>query len=258
MNNSTGKRYLIVNADDFGRSRGINRGIVRAHELGIVTSASLMVRWPAAIEAAMYGYEHPDLSLGLHLDLEEVSWDHGAWVQSYQVVDGCDSNAVEREALLQLEAFRRITGKNPTHLDSHQCIHQNEPIRAVLTGIADWLGIPVRGFSWRVQHCGDFYGQDSKGRPAPQSITVEGFGRTVAALGPGVTELSCHPGETGDWDSMYMAERERELQTLCDLRVHSKLVELGIELCSFDDLDLIDRQEFVASSVGFRRSRRTA
>src|SRR4051794_16830036 len=47
-------RYVIVNADDFGQSRGINRGIILAHEQGIVTSASLMVRWAAAAEAAAY------------------------------------------------------------------------------------------------------------------------------------------------------------------------------------------------------------
>jgi len=46
------QRYLIVNADDFGQSQGVNRGVIAAHEHGIVTSASLMVRWPAAIEAA--------------------------------------------------------------------------------------------------------------------------------------------------------------------------------------------------------------
>ena len=48
------KKYLIVNADDFGLSPGANRGIMGAHEHGIVTSASLMVRWPVAAEAAAY------------------------------------------------------------------------------------------------------------------------------------------------------------------------------------------------------------
>ena len=46
------ERVLIVNADDFGRSPGVNRGVIRGHEQGIVTSATLMVRWPAAAEAA--------------------------------------------------------------------------------------------------------------------------------------------------------------------------------------------------------------
>ena len=62
-------RLLIVNADDFGRSESINGGIVQAHERGIVTSASIMVRWQAARDAAAYAREHGKLGLGLHLDL---------------------------------------------------------------------------------------------------------------------------------------------------------------------------------------------
>ena len=44
------KRCLIVNADDFGQSTGVNQGIITAYEQGIVTSASLLVRWPAEIQ----------------------------------------------------------------------------------------------------------------------------------------------------------------------------------------------------------------
>ncbi len=44
-------KHLIVNADDFGYSRGINRGIVEAHERGIVTSTTMMVNAPATGEA---------------------------------------------------------------------------------------------------------------------------------------------------------------------------------------------------------------
>ena len=64
-------RFLIVNADDFGQSAGVNRGVAMAHEQGIVTSASLMVRWPAATGAAAFGRAHPGLSVGLHVDLGE-------------------------------------------------------------------------------------------------------------------------------------------------------------------------------------------
>src|SRR5437867_1616393 len=65
----TALRLLIVNADDFGYSRGVNRGIVEAYERGIVTSASLMVNRVAAAEAAEYGRDHPELGVGLHVDL---------------------------------------------------------------------------------------------------------------------------------------------------------------------------------------------
>ncbi|HZO31813.1 MAG TPA: ChbG/HpnK family deacetylase, partial [Chloroflexota bacterium] len=44
-------RHLVVNADDFGISRGVNRGIVEAHRSGLVTSASLMANLPSAEDA---------------------------------------------------------------------------------------------------------------------------------------------------------------------------------------------------------------
>ncbi|HEV2791037.1 MAG TPA: ChbG/HpnK family deacetylase, partial [Solirubrobacterales bacterium] len=62
-------RRLIVNADDLGLSRSVNEGIFEAHQHGIVTSASLMVRQGAAEAAAEALAEHPDLAVGLHLDL---------------------------------------------------------------------------------------------------------------------------------------------------------------------------------------------
>ena len=78
-------RVLIVNADDFGRTGGINRGIARAHEEGIVTSASLMVRDPAAAEAAAYAGEHPQLGVGLHVDLGEWVYGDGGWPAVYEL-----------------------------------------------------------------------------------------------------------------------------------------------------------------------------
>ena len=72
-------RLLIVNADDFGMSEDVNRGILKAHFEGIVTSASLMVRWPDAAEAADYGRKHPGLSVGLHFDTGEWTCRNGEW-----------------------------------------------------------------------------------------------------------------------------------------------------------------------------------
>ena len=64
-------RILIVNADDLGLSGGVNRGIARAHDEGIVTSASAMVRRDAIEEAAELARSRPALSVGLHVDLSE-------------------------------------------------------------------------------------------------------------------------------------------------------------------------------------------
>src|SRR5215831_17039114 len=63
------RRRLIVNADDFGRSRSINEAVIRAHREGILTTASLMVNEAACDEAVALAKENPRLGVGLHLAL---------------------------------------------------------------------------------------------------------------------------------------------------------------------------------------------
>jgi predicted glycoside hydrolase/deacetylase ChbG (UPF0249 family) len=233
MGASRRRRYLIVTADDFGQNHGINRGIIEAHRHGIVTSASLMVRGSAAPEAAAYSRKHPELGVGLHFDLGEWAFRGNAWVQLYQVVPEDDFAAVAGEASRQLAAFRKLVGRNPSHLDSHQHVHLRGPARAVMNNIARRLGVPLRRRTPHVRYCGDFYGQGPKGRPEPALISVKALLKVLAELPPGFTELGCHPGEVDGLDSMYLREREREVKTLCDPRVRAAIGDLGIELCSF-------------------------
>jgi predicted glycoside hydrolase/deacetylase ChbG (UPF0249 family) len=228
-----GKKFLIVNADDFGQSPGVNRGIIEAHERGIVTSASLMVRWAAAAEAAVYGRDHPALSLGLHVDLGEWEYRQGDWLPLYEVVPVEQGEAIKTEAAKQLAAFRRLAGKDPTHIDSHQHVHQREPARSVLADIARKLGVPLRHFSPRVHYCGDFYGQTAEGHPFPHAITLVGLREILEALPSGVTELGCHPGYANELDTMYRNEREQETRVLCDPQIREALDSLDIELVSF-------------------------
>jgi predicted glycoside hydrolase/deacetylase ChbG (UPF0249 family) len=229
----TAARHLIVNADDFGQSPGVNRGIIEAHERGIVTSASLMVRWPAAVAAAAYARAHPRLGVGLHVDLGEWVYRDGDWALRYQVVPPEDGTAVAAEVARQLAAFHRLVGRDPTHLDAHQHAHRDEPLHSILRETADRLGVPLRSYSEQVRYCGDFYGQTSRGEPLPEAISVPALLRVLEGLGPGFTELACHPGLGGDVDSMYRCEREQEIQALCDRRVWEVVVSQGIELCSF-------------------------
>ena len=145
-------RRLIVNADDFGRSPGINDGVAEAHETGIVTSASLMVRWPAAAEAARYARTRPALGVGLHVDVGEWTWRDSGWQRRYDVVDVSSRPAVAGEVARQLARFRDLVGRNPTHLDSHQQAHRREPLRSVLRDVADALDVPLRHETPEVQH----------------------------------------------------------------------------------------------------------
>ena len=228
-------RLLIVVADDFGQSAGVNRGVVHAHRNGIVTGTSLMVRHEAAGEAVEMSRTCPSMSLGLHLDFGEWRLSDGEWVSVYEVPLG-EPAAVRREVDRQLAAFRRLVGRNPTHIDSHQHVHLREPVRSIVETCAHELSVPVRRCDPRIGYCGDFYGQDVDGSPVPGRISVDGLVGILETLPPGVTELSCHPAMGGDLETMYSAERVQELEVLCDPRIREAIERLGITLCSFEEI----------------------
>jgi predicted glycoside hydrolase/deacetylase ChbG (UPF0249 family) len=229
-------KILIVNADDFGQSPGVNRGIIEAHEHGIVTSASLMVRWPVATEAAAYAKQHPELSVGLHLDLGEWAYRDGEWRKLYEVVKEDDSVAVAKEVEQQVTAFHHLMRRNPTHIDSHQHRHRHEPARSIVLALATEMAIPVRDFSADVRYTGEFYGQADKGLPYPEGISVKNLLRILEELPSGSTELGCHPAVGRDLDTMYQIEREQELETLCDARARKAIARMAIELTSYHRL----------------------
>ncbi len=214
-------KWLIINGDDFGASRGINRGIIQAHHDGILTSASLFVNRPASIEAAALARQHPGLSLGLHLEL-----------------DAGDSEAegVAAQCERQLARFRELTGERPTHVDSHHDVHRAPHVLPHVLALAQRVGAPVRGRSG-ARHVGKFYGRWG-GATHPELIGVEGLLRLLDAdVREGVTELSCHPGYVEpEFRSSYVAERELELRTLCDPRVRHAIRDWGIRLIGFRDL----------------------
>lgn len=230
-------RQLIVNADDFGQSRGINLGVMEAHQKGIVTSASLMVRWPGALAAADYARNHPDLSVGLHVDLGEWTFTDGRWTELYRVVRTQDAVAVAEELQRQFDRFCELLGREPTHVDSHQHAHRDEPVRSVVCGLADDIGIPCRGHS-PARYCGAFYGQTTTGEAFHEAISVESLMKLLAELPAGITELGCHPGLGSDLKTMYVNEREHEVRALCDPRISDVIDRQKITLCSFHELRL--------------------
>jgi chitin disaccharide deacetylase len=228
-------RQLIINADDFGLSEGVNAGIIEAHERGIVTACSLMVRWPAAAAAARYAKARASLDVGLHLDLGEWNVRDGQWQPLYEVVALHDAAAVAAEVKKQFEAFRRLTGREPSHVDSHQHTHSDEPARSIVSAIARELQIPVRHLTQGIRYWGQFYGQSDSGESFPELVSVDALLGLVAELPRGITELGCHPGRGRDINSMYIPEREVEVQTLCDPRVRAGIMQAGIQLCAFAD-----------------------
>ena len=220
-------KFLIVNADDFGYSRGINRGIVEAHNRGIVTSATTIVNAPATEEAVRIATENPGLSVGLHVNFTN---------EGERLVEFNDPELCRGELRRQFDRFVALFGRLPTHLDSHQHVHSQEPLRSVLVATATALRVPLRHETPAIRYCGSFYGQTAEGSPQPQLIAAEALVRIVRGLGDGTTELACHPGYAADLDTMYRSEHEREIDALCDPRVSAAIAELGITLCSFAEV----------------------
>lgn len=235
------KRILIVNADDFGICEGVNRGILVAHEQGIVTSTSLMVFGSAATEAVGAAQSHPHLGVGLHVDLGEWTYRDGEWRQDHQVVDMTDAKAVAAEVARQVQRFRELMGRDPTHLDSHQHVHRDEPAQSVLQDWSQRLNIRLRHVTPGVRYCGGFYGQSGRGEPYHQAITAEALAAVIRHLESGRTELCCHPGFTDGLQSIYSKERELELKALCDPSVKQALLECGVQLKSFAQLQPLVR-----------------
>lgn len=212
---------LVVNADDFGHSVATNDGIIHAHEHGIVTSTSLMVRRPGAEHAARYARAHPDFSVGLHVDF-------GPWEsrddEGRLVVRGAP---VADEPDAQLERFRELVGREPTHLDSHHHVHRDEPVGPEVRALAARLGVPLR-FYGPARYLGEFYGA-----PEPAAIELPALLSIIGALEDGITELGCHPGLDAELRSSYRLERLREVEVLCDRRAREELERARVRLRSF-------------------------
>lgn len=248
------ERRLIVNADDLGRSPGVNAGIFAAHERGIVTSATLMVGFSAAVSAAAELAEHPRLGVGLHVTLSGAR----PLLPRDQVPSLVDENGdlprrpdpdwqaepaeIEREVRAQLARFRELTGRWPTHFDSHHHSHRVPRVTDVLVTLARELGVPVRRASSEVATrlaaaevaTTDSFVESFYGDGAQREVLLE----ILAGIGPGVTELMVHPGQVDDElraGSTYLEDRERELAILTDPAVIAAVAQQGLRLATFGE-----------------------
>lgn len=250
----TSKR-LIVNADDFGRTSGINQGIVDAHRRGIVTSATLMVAYEPAVEAIALARDQPGLGVGLHLAftggppvlpparLPSLVDGQGRLPAKPEGLERARPSEVLAEARAQLARFREIAKADPTHFDSHHHSHRHPAVLEAVLTLAWETGLPVRSASaemhQRLRREGipttdafieEFYDQE---------VLLETLLRIVDGVLPGTTELMCHPAVVDDElrkSSGYSGMRARELELLTHRDVRQAVQAMGIKLIHFGDL----------------------
>ena len=221
----TGK-HLIFNADDFGASTGVNRGIIDCHVRGVLTSTSLMVTGLATDEAVAMSRDQPGLSIGLHWDV---------WGEDEREFDLRDHQAVRDEFRRQLDRFHQLLGRMPTHVDSHRHAHREDHVMPVFRELVEPLGVPLRGDD-QVRFVGGFYAQWEWKVTNLRYVSVPFLqGMLRNEVHDGWTEFSCHPGYTcPEYSAVYDIERAVEVRTLTDPRIRQTIDQLGIQCAGYE------------------------
>jgi len=154
-------RRLIINADDFGLTHGVNRAIVEAHEHGVLTSSTLMANGPAFEDAIQRARSNPRLSVGCHVvlvdglpvlargktpTLSDQKTHDGRFHESLnsfvlRTVRGrIDADEIEAEATAQIRKLQ-AAGIPVSHLDTHKHTHIFPPVLRPLLRAARACGV---------------------------------------------------------------------------------------------------------------------
>jgi predicted glycoside hydrolase/deacetylase ChbG (UPF0249 family) len=152
-------RRLIVNADDYGRTVHVSRGILEAHRQGIVTSTSVMIGLEGVEAQLAEALTCPGLGVGLHLvfsawrpvlPLEQVrglvdkdGWfldQHTLWARAQEI----PLKQLRAELTAQLQRFRELACRMPDHLDCHHFVHLYPPFFQVYADLAAQFRLPLR------------------------------------------------------------------------------------------------------------------
>ncbi len=151
-------RSVIINADDFGLSPGVNRGILSAFRDGVVTSTTLLANLAAFDDAVAIARENPDLPVGIHLSLvwgrpvsdprriptlvdREGRLNRSAGALGMRAMLGRLS--VDQVRIEFASQVRKVldAGLTPTHLDTHKHIHVLPGVTRALVRVAGEFGI---------------------------------------------------------------------------------------------------------------------
>lgn len=267
-------KQLIINADDYGRTPDISRGIREAHLRGVVTSTTCMMNIPTtAADIALALQETPALGMGVHLVLTmgkpilsrqathstSITDENGNFFKYTPFIEhipSLDIEEVKAEWRSQVEAFVKAAGRKPTHLDSHHHSSYFSPdlFRAMLE-LANEYDCAIRfPFTQNVSselkdthpRVPDLIEEFEPRRPDhflvefyDEGATHEALLSMIDTLNDGTSEIMCHPGHVDEAfasESVYNDQRERELQILTDASVKEALQANDIRLVTFAEL----------------------
>lgn len=247
------KRFLIVNADDCNLTPGVTRAILDCHDTGILTSTTFMISLPVEPETVKAVLSRKNLGVGIHLNVtmgrpvsapDEIASLLGEGGKFKKL--GEQTGRLPKAAHLALEyqnqinRFRKILGRMPTHLDTHHQVHDHDFFYEVLKNVARKNQLPLRR-SMRMRDP-----QKAKGVKSTDhffgNLTVEGYWRdeplktVLINLPEGISEIMCHPG-IHDRDlenvSSFTSGRAAEYRLFRSPALRRLTASLGIALTHF-------------------------
>jgi predicted glycoside hydrolase/deacetylase ChbG (UPF0249 family) len=267
-------KRLIINADDYGRSSDISRGIREAHLNGMVTSTTCMMNIrPTARDIAMALNEAPNLRMGVHLVLtakkpilprqwvKSVTDENGDFLKPDAFIanlPNVDILEVKAEWRAQIEAYIAAAGTKPTHLDSHHHSSYSSPalFKAMLELAKEYdcairypitPGSSAGEFTETAKYAADLFEKFKPRRPKnfiaafyDEGATKENLLDILNNLPDDTSELMCHPGYVdqnfAEKESVYNFPRQRELSILTSSAIKKAIQSNGIQLITFADL----------------------
>lgn len=250
---------LLINADDFGFSKGVNYGILEGFKQGTITSTSMMVNMPAFEHAVELMKQYPELlNVGLHLvtsveysickGLKTLTDENGHFHHNEQKIANADIEEVRKEYQAQMDKFLE-TGFKPTHIDWHWC---HTPVQMqVAMEMAVKYNLPLRahgkereeaftnaGIKYVANHYNEYYNHDQKN---PTTTPDNLISILQKRLDEGCTEMSImvHPAYVDTTLmrlSSYNVIRATELEALLDPRVIAFIKANNIEMISYKNI----------------------
>ncbi len=248
------ENLLIVNADDFGLSKGQNYGIIEACRRGVVTSTTALVNGEAVEHAAQLSREVPELGVGMHFVLTlgmplspmpglTRDGQLGKWIWELAEQGALPLEEIAGELERQFNRFVDVFGKAPTHIDSHHHVHMIPAIFPIVAEFAQRKGVAMR------------VDREARGVPDCAVTTTEGFSSAFygdeidealflkvlddsAARGEKSLEVMAHPAFVDNTvrKSAYCWPRLAELDVLTSASLKYAIAERGYRLGTFGDL----------------------
>jgi len=250
---------LIVNADDFGLSKGVNLGIIEAFKNGIVTSTTLMMNMPEIQHAISLLNKNPKLGMGIHLVatagkpicsfVPSLIKESGEFHSMQELAKYATVEDIKKEFTCQIEKFLSL-GIMPTHIDSHHHIHMEEQIIDIVFDLAKKYDLPIRSGDKNIlKHKNISKRQYNKGLRTTKYFSDGFYGQGLTsnklieilcnAEQYDTVEIMSHPAYVDQTllnVSSYALPRCKELEILTDSKVLSYVKQHNVELINFVDI----------------------